>query len=191
MPDGSEDPQRLGLQSVGQIKKDITNLSPEAKQSVATETIQALPPEEKENVAAEVVRSLSADAKQGVASETLQALSPEATKDVATEAMQSLPPETKKTVATEMARALSPEDQADLVGRLQGPTQQITNQIWQIIVWTFAIVLVLSVGALIVAAFWTERAGTNIQILLTVVTTVAGILAGFVSGRASSGRQPG
>jgi hypothetical protein len=186
MPVGTEDPQ-----SVGQIKKDITNLSPEAKQSVATETIQALPPEEKENVAAEVVRSLSADAKQGVASETLQALSPEATKDVATEAMQSLPPETKKTVATEMARALSPEDQADLVGRLQGPTQQITNQIWQIIVWTFAIVLVLSVGALIVAAFWTERAGTNIQILLTVVTTVAGILAGFVSGRASSGRQPG
>src|SRR5918993_497739 len=154
MPVGTEDPQ-----SVGQIKKDITNLSPEAKQSVATETIQALPPEEKENVAAE--------------------------------AMQSLPPETKKTVATEMARALSPEDQADLVGRLQGPTQQITNQIWQIIVWTFAIVLVLSVGALIVAAFWTERAGTNIQILLTVVTTVAGILAGFVSGRASSGRQPG
>src|ERR687893_186733 len=138
MPDGSEDPQRLGLQSVGQIKKDITNLSPEAKQSVATETIQALPPEEKENVAAE------------------------------------------------MARALSPEDQADLVGRLQGPTQQITNQICQIIVRTFAIVLVLSVGALIVAAFWTERAGTNIQILLTVVTTVAGILAGFVSGRASS-----
>ena len=191
MPDGSEDPQRLGLQSVGQIKKDITNLSPEAKQSVATETIQALPPEDKENVAAEVVRSLSADAKQGVASETLQALSPEATKDVATEAMQSLPPETKKTVATEMARALSPEDQADLVGRLQGPTQQITNRIWQVIVWTFAIVLVLSVGALIVAAFWGERAGTNIQILLTVVTTVAGILAGFVSGRASSGRQPG
>src|SRR5918994_972955 len=169
MPVGTEDPQ-----SVGQIKKDITNLSPEAKQSVATETIQALPPEEKENVAAEVVRSLSADAKQSVASET----------------MQSLPPETKKTVATEMARALSPEDQADLVGRLQGPTQQITNQIWQIIVWTFAIVLVLSVGALIVAAFWTERAGTNIQILLTVVTTVAGILAGFVSGRARSGRRP-
>src|SRR5918998_235738 len=159
MPDGSEDPQRLGLQSVGQIKENITNLSPEAK--------------------------------QGVASETLQALSPEATKDVATEAMQSLPPETKKTVATEMARGLSPEDQADLVGRLQGPTQQITNRIWQVIVWTFAIVLLLSVGALIVAAFWTERAGTNIQILLTVVTTVAGILAGFVSGRASSGRQPG
>jgi hypothetical protein len=74
---------------------------------------------------------------------------------------------------------------------LQGPTQQITNRIWQVIVWTFAIVLVLSVGALIVAAFWGERAGTNIQILLTVVTTVAGILAGFVSGRASSGRQPG
>ena len=191
MPVGSEDPQSVGPQSVGQIKENITNLSPEAKQSVATETIQALPPEDKENVAAEVVRSLSADAKQGVASETLQALSPEATKDVATEAMQSLPPETKKMVATEMARALSPEDQADLVGRLQGPTQQITNRIWQVIVWTFAIVLVLSVGALIVAAFWTERAGTNIQILLTVVTTVAGILAGFVSGRASSGRQPG
>src|ERR687894_471712 len=143
MPVGSEDPQSVGPQSVGQIKENITNLSPEAKQSVATETIQALPPE------------------------------------------------TKKTVATEMARALSPEDQADLVGRLQGPTQQITNRIWQVIVWTFAIVLVLSVGALIVAAFWTKRAGTNIQILLTVVTTVAGILAGFVSGRASSGRQPG
>jgi hypothetical protein len=30
----------------------------------------------------------------------------------------------------------------------------------------------------------------DIQLLLTVVTTVAGILAGFVSGRASSGMRP-
>ena len=88
--------------------------------------------------------------------------------------MQSLPPETKKTVATEMARALSPEDQADIVGSLQGPTQQITNRIWQVIVWTFAIVLVLSVGALIVAAFWTERAGTNIQILANCCLSLVG-----------------
>jgi hypothetical protein len=186
MPVGTEDPQ-----SVGQIKKDITNLSPEAKQSVATETIQALPAEDKENVAAEVVRSLPPEAKRSVATETMQALAPEATKDVATEALQALPPETMKTVASDLAHALSPEDQTDLVGRLQGPTQQITNRIWQIIVVTFTVVLMLSVGALIVAAFWTERAGTNIQILLTVVTTVAGILAGFVSGRASFGRQPG
>ena len=68
------------------------------------------------------------------------------------------------------------------------PTQPVTDRIWQIIVWAFAIVLVGVVVALIAAIFWldTVQQAEHIQILLTVFTTAAGILAGFISGRASS-----
>jgi len=65
------------------------------------------------------------------------------------------------------------------------PTQRVTDRIWQIIVWAFAIVFVLNSLALILAVFRLEP--EHVQILLTVFTTVAGILAGFISGRASSG----
>ena len=68
------------------------------------------------------------------------------------------------------------------------PTQPVTDRIWQIIVWAFAIVLVGVAGALIAAIFLLEtvQQAEHIQILLTVFTTAAGILAGFISGRASS-----
>lgn len=97
--------------------------------------------------------------------------------------MIALPPEAKKDVAAQAIRTLSFEDREDLAERVL-PTQGIADRIWQIIVWAFALVFVLSALALFAAAFWNPD---QIQILLTVVTTVAGVLAGFISGRASSG----
>ena len=65
------------------------------------------------------------------------------------------------------------------------PTQDVTNKIWLIVVWTFSIVFAVTAFGFIVAVFVGPK---NIQLLLTVVTTVAGILAGFISGRSSTSR---
>jgi hypothetical protein len=69
------------------------------------------------------------------------------------------------------------------------PSQNVTNWIWLMIIGAFALVFVGNAGALIAAIFAlrTPQAAEHIQILLTVFTTVAGILAGFISGRASTG----
>jgi hypothetical protein len=151
------------------LKRSVANLSPEGKQSVVTT----------------VLRDLSPEATQDVAAEAVQALPPEAKQDVAAEAVRSLPPEAKKEAAVTAAQTLSPEDKEDIIGRLQGPTQRTADRIWQLIVGTFALVFVLGSVALFVAVFLNL---TQVQMLLTVFTTVAGILTGFISGRASSGR---
>jgi hypothetical protein len=68
------------------------------------------------------------------------------------------------------------------------PDQAMTNDIWRWIVRTFAIVLVGAMVALVGAvfvSFWHKVDTAMIQIVLTVFTTTAGILAGFVSGRMS------
>ncbi len=66
----------------------------------------------------------------------------------------------------------------------------MANRIWLIIVGAFSIVFVISSFALIAATFvgpFVEGGQVeDIQLLLTVVTTIAGVLAGFISGRASS-----
>ncbi len=110
----------------------------------------------------------------------------EAKKEIATTALQTLPLEdsgARKEIATLAAQALPASEQAELARRLQGPSRQVSDRIWQWIVASFAIVFVLGTGALIVGVFYNP---TQLQILVTVFTTVAGILAGFISGRASS-----
>ena len=61
------------------------------------------------------------------------------------------------------------------------------NDIWRVIVKTFAFVLCAATAALVGAVFVSVDAAA-VQMLLTVFTTTAGILAGFVSGRASTSR---
>jgi hypothetical protein len=70
------------------------------------------------------------------------------------------------------------------------PSQGMTDQIWLIVVGSFAIVFVSSALALFWASFLNLQ---GVQVLLTVVTTIGGILAGFVSGRsrASNTTQSG
>jgi|SRR5215207_1552494 len=63
------------------------------------------------------------------------------------------------------------------------PSQGAANWIWLIIVCTFAVVLLIATSSFVFAVF---RGPSNIELLLTVVTTIAGILAGFISGRSST-----
>jgi hypothetical protein len=96
-------------------------------------------------------------------------------------------PDTRKSVALEVGRSLTSQDQRDVASSLL-PTQGVMNRIWLIIVGTFAVVFLVSAFTLCGAVLW--GVSTNIQTLLTVVTTIAGILAGFISGRASTGETP-
>jgi magnesium-transporting ATPase (P-type) len=80
------------------------------------------------------------------------------------------------------------DDAKGKLANLLAPDQKATNDIWRWIVMTFAIVLMLATAALVAAvivSFWRKIDTAMIQIVLTVFTTTAGILAGFVSGRMS------
>jgi hypothetical protein len=131
-------------------------------------------------------RPLNPVEEQQIARAVLEQLPTEAKTQLASETAERLPREAQDELIRGL-QALSPKERKEIVGLLL-PEQRITNWIWLIIVGSFALVMVLSVGALCAGVLW--HASGEIQTLLTVVTTVAGILAGFVSGRASTGGTP-
>jgi hypothetical protein len=94
----------------------------------------------------------------------------------------------KTALVTAAAQQLPEQAKRAVAGSLQ-PSAPAADLIWKVIVGAFAISLVASILGLIVivffSAFYTVEPA-NVQILLTIVTTVGGILAGFISGRASS-----
>ena len=95
--------------------------------------------------------------------------------------MQEVPDEAKADVARVAVGALDRKAKDELLE----PDQRVTNYIWKTIVVTFAVVLFGATAALVAAVF-VEAEAEHIQMLLTIFTTAAGILAGFVSGRAST-----
>ena len=135
-------------------------------------------------------------AKTAVATTALQTLGSnavDAKKEIATTAVQTLGAnavDAKKEIATTVLQTLSSEQRQEVIGQVQGPTQRVSDRIWQWVVGAFAIVFVGGSGTLVASVFFLEVA--QIQVLLTVFTTVAGILAGFISGRASAsgGNRP-
>ena len=129
---------------------------------------------------AESVKAISSEDKKAVVTAAIESVPEEVKQDVALQAIRSLSPDTQEEVLARLQR-LPREDREQIAGLLV-PDQPVTNRIWTIIVGAFALVFVLSAVALFVVALQTGE----IQTLLTVVTTVAGILAGFISGRASS-----
>jgi hypothetical protein len=59
---------------------------------------------------------------------------------------------------------------------------EAAEKVWMIVIWTFAIVLVISVIVLGLSVFISPATGgTTGQIILTVITTVIGFLAGLFS----------
>jgi len=145
----------------------------EAKKDVVTDVVKNLPPEPTKDVAVAAVGSLPTDDTDNK-------------KIIASEAVNALPNDVKKEVVTEAAKSLPPEEQGDISNSTRQPDQATTDRIWRIIISTFAAVLALSTIALLVSAF-VNTSDSHIQIILTVVTTFAGILAGVISGRASTG----
>ena len=74
---------------------------------------------------------------------------------------------------------------------LPAPPPDIAGKIWLIVIWAFAIVLVLSVIVLGLSVFIPPaKGGTSGQIILTVITTVVGFLAGlFAESPAQNKKQ--
>src|SRR5829696_8614815 len=179
--------------------QDIANLSLDGKREAATTALQSLGSRGayvKKEVATTALQTLGINdvgAKTEVATTALQTLGSnavDAKKEIATTAVQTLGADAvdaKKEIATTVLQTLSPEQQQDVIEQLQGPTQKVSDRIWQWVVGAFAIVFVGGSGALVASVFFLSV--EQIQVLLTVFTTVAGILAGFISGRASASER--
>ena len=142
----------------------------ETQPSVVTNDL--LPPDEaKKEIASQAGPSLSGMEQQKILNH-IENLSDNAKTAVVTAAAQQLPDQARRAVA----------------GSLQ-PSAPAADLIWKVIVFAFAISFGVSILGLIGIVFLSvsytvEQA--NIQVLLTIVTTVGGILAGFISGRASA-----
>jgi hypothetical protein len=179
-PDGVRDATRV----------DVQSLPNAAKLDVATAAMEGLPDAATAGVVASALQTLPDAATAGVVTSAMQALPDEAKASVAAAAIHALPAGAKADATTAAVRALSNDAQDDLIERF-APDQAMTNDIWRWIVRTFAIVLGGAMVALVAAvfvSFWREVDTALVQMLLTIFTTTAGILAGFVSGRASAPR---
>lgn len=146
----------------------------------AAELAVGLSPENKRDVVIEVMKTLPRENRKSVAAEMVGDLSDENKKDVAADAAGDLGVEGRKDVAVRLADDMSRKDRAELIQRML-PTQTVADFVWRVVIVSFAVVFVGSAGALVAAALWNPA---EIQTLLTVVTTVAGFLAGFLSGKA-------
>lgn len=135
------------------------------------------------------INDIDDEDKADVASAIVQDASDDKKVDVASAAVEAVPDEAKAGVASAAVRALPDAERDTLLNTLL-PSQPAMNQVWLIIVSAFAIVFVLAAVSLFWAAITVSDAA-SVQTLLTVVTTVAGLLAGFISGRASAGGGTG
>jgi len=118
---------------------------------------------------------------------------PAAAKASAAAAMSALPADAQVDVTKATLQAM-PAAEQNAVLRSLSPDQKATNDIWRWTVMTFAIVLVaVTIGVIgaVIVSFWQEVDTMLVQVLLTLFTTAAGTLAGFVSGRASAPRPTG
>jgi hypothetical protein len=106
----------------------------------------------------------------------------EAKREIALAALSHMDARTQREVVGQLQ--LLPEQDRKAIAISLMPTQPVTDWIWKVTVGVFASVFVIATLALCASALWSQG---DVQTLLTVVTTVAGILAGFISGRASTG----
>jgi hypothetical protein len=65
------------------------------------------------------------------------------------------------------------------IGQLPAPDSAVTDRIWLIVILAFAVVLVGSFLTLAVSTFLTSKNEVDLQIILTIFTTVTGFLAGL------------
>jgi hypothetical protein len=166
-----------------QIKNDelqalVANLDEAGKQVVAAEAVKSASGQTNPELVTAVVRSAG---------------SVEAQQAAAAEAVKSAAPENKVEVAGEAVGQLSRLQQEE-VARQFLPSQSIADQIWITVVNAFKWVLWGATAALVAAigvSLFREVDLALVQILLTVFTTVAGIFAGFIGGKALGGSTGG
>jgi len=97
--------------------------------------------------------------------------------------LENLSDDQKKKLLVQMLNGLSPRDRKDVannagVGEPDGKTR---NAIWLIVMITFALVLVVTAGSLVYGVVFLQRTADNVQVILTIFTTVVGFIAGLFS----------
>ena len=188
---------------IDEIRTLVANLNDADKQVVAAEVMKTTSDKAQRELVTQAVKSAdTVEAKKAAAAEAVNtavdgeknevvarvvSVAPfEAKKAATAEAVNSASPENKVQVAAEGVEQLSPTQQKELVDRL--PITQVTaDEIWRTVVGAFKWVLWGSTLALVAAigvALFREVDQALVQILLTVFTTVAGIFAGFIGGKA-------
>jgi hypothetical protein len=165
------------------IVKQVTSLEGEAQQEAVAEVVGNAAPHAKVAAAREAVKSADNEAKQQIVVETVRnADSLGSKKAAAREAVKSAEKGEQREIIEGALDQVSDKTRA-AIGRGLIPDQWAIDRIWLMVVGAFAFVLCTSALALIAAIFVQTDQGLA-QILLTVFTTVAGILAGFISGKA-------
>jgi hypothetical protein len=172
-PEVSGDKQPPGQTSLDEIKTLVANLDEAGKQAVAAQATQTASGDAKPGLVTQVVRSAN---------------SVESRKAAVAEAVNSASPENKVEVAGKAVEQLSPQQQKEVARQILPITQGTADQIWITVVNAFKWVLwgatLALVGAVGVSLFRPNVDQALVQILLTVFTTVAGIFAGFIGGKA-------
>lgn len=182
------------------IAQAVGSVAPHAKVAAAKEAVKSANDAVEKEIVVEAVRTADTlDAKVAAAKEAVKSAEGTAEKQVvveavksadtlgakvaaATEAVGSSDNGQQKEILKQALHAASDETR-DAIGKSLMPDQNASNKIWLMVVGAFAFVLCASAVALIAAVFIRTDQGLA-QILLTVFTTVAGILAGFISGKA-------
>jgi hypothetical protein len=143
-------------------------------------SVAALPPEE-------------ADAKKEIATAAVQTLGADAVDakhEIATTAFQTLglnAVDARKGIASTALETLPPEEREEVVGRVLGPTQKISDRIWQWVVGAFAIVFVGGSGTLVASVFFLDveqiqsclRCSRPLEVSLLALSLEGQVLPGF------------
>lgn len=175
-----------GVELTRQGVQDIANLTPDGKREAATTALQSLGSsgaDLKKEVATTALQTLGINdvgAKTEVATTALQTLGSnavDAKKDIATTAIQTLGAnavDAKKETATTVLQSLSHEERQEVIGQVQGPSQVVSDRIWQWVVGAFAIVFIGGSGTLVASVFFLEVA--QIQVYLRCLRRLPGSL---------------
>jgi hypothetical protein len=164
----------------------VADLDDEDKEAMVAQTVGSVPLDAKKAAVAEAVESAHDGEMQEVVTQAIKAAPLDARKATVAEAVISASPENKKAVAKEAMESLPSTQRQELAKQL-GMSLEMADEVWRKVVTTFQWVLWGSALALVAAigvALFREVDAAYVQILLTVFTTVAGIFAGFVSGKA-------
>jgi hypothetical protein len=165
------------------VVEQVANLRGEVQQEVIAQAVGSVAPHAKVAAAKEAVKSANDAVEKEIVVEAVRTADTlDAKVAAAKEAVGSSDNGQQKEILKQALHAASDETR-DAIGKSLMPDQNASNKIWLMVVGAFAFVLCASAVALIAAVFIRTDQGLA-QILLTVFTTVAGILAGFISGKA-------
>lgn len=159
-------------------------------EAILSEALKQAPSKAMKTVVREAVgNSENQRAARDLITEAINAAPPDATKDAVAKAVKNADDsqEAQEILTQAINAAPAGTAEAAIKDARVLPTPGTLDKIWMMIVKTFAYVLGGATAALVVIVildiFYTVELA-HVQIMLTMFTTVAGILAGFITGQA-------